>query len=53
MYNIIFLQLTKQAIKDYNRARAYLSDMAKHEHVPVHETVLDAVQSAINLSRQR
>ncbi|XP_044727662.1 uncharacterized protein LOC123291437 [Chrysoperla carnea] len=46
-------ELTKYAIKDYNRSRAYLSDMAKREEIPVFECINEAVQCAIEHTLQR
>ncbi|KAL1505324.1 hypothetical protein ABEB36_004915 [Hypothenemus hampei] len=40
--------LTKTAIKDYNRARVYLKDLAEHRDVPVFERVETAVASVIS-----
>ncbi|XP_032452099.1 uncharacterized protein LOC100121856 isoform X4 [Nasonia vitripennis] len=42
-------KLTEQAIKDYNRGRIYLSDMATREGVPVYENIGDALQHAIQI----
>ena len=41
--------MTEQALKDYNRGRIYLSDMAKREGVPVLENDADALQHAIQI----
>ena len=35
--------LSKAALKDYNRGRAYLSDIANREGVPVFEEVGEAI----------
>lgn len=51
--SILSFQLTKYAIKDYNRSRAYLSDMAKREEIPVFECINEAVQCAIEHTLQR
>ena len=40
-------QLTATALKDYNRGRAYLGDMASREGVPQFEDVAQATQCAI------
>lgn len=40
-------QLTPAAIKDYNRGRAYLIDLAKRQDVPVFNGVKEAVECAI------
>ncbi|XP_074033390.1 NDT-like domain-containing protein raw isoform X4 [Leptinotarsa decemlineata] len=39
--------LTKNAVKDYNRARVYLTDLANRKHVPVFENITEAVECAI------
>ncbi|CAB3372680.1 Hypothetical predicted protein [Cloeon dipterum] len=39
-------KLSKQAIKDYNRGRMYLSDLANRDGVPVFENITEAVQCA-------
>ncbi len=38
------------ALKDYNRGRAYLSDIANREGVPVFEEVGEAVQCILQQS---
>ncbi|XP_017776253.1 PREDICTED: uncharacterized protein LOC108562433 isoform X2 [Nicrophorus vespilloides] len=43
--------LSKQAIKDYNRGRVYLSDLAKRKQVPVFEDINEAIKCAIDRSR--
>lgn len=40
--------LSKQATKDYNRGRVYLSDIAKRKQVPVFDNVSAAIESAIS-----
>jgi len=40
--------LTKQALKDYNRGRSYLSDIANREGVPVFDNVAEAVQCVVD-----
>ncbi|XP_065346846.1 uncharacterized protein raw isoform X3 [Cloeon dipterum] len=40
-------KLSKQAIKDYNRGRMYLSDLANRDGVPVFENITEAVQCAV------
>lgn len=40
--------LTKQALKDYNRGRSYLSDIANREGVPVFDNVSEAVQCVVD-----
>lgn len=46
IHYIYFLQLTNSAIKDYNRARMYLSDMASRLGIRVFDSISEAVQSA-------
>lgn len=46
---VYFLQLTIQAVKDYNRGRVYLSDLAKRKQVSVFDNITKAVQRAIDL----
>lgn len=46
-------QLTTQAIKDYNRGRVYLSDLAKRKKIPVFENITEAVQCAISQCQGR
>ncbi|XP_065170859.1 uncharacterized protein raw isoform X3 [Atheta coriaria] len=43
--------LTTQAIKDYNRGRVYLADMAKRKQIPVFESITEAVHAAIDKCR--
>lgn len=40
-------QLTEQAIKDYNRGRMYLKDLARREGVPVYDNLEDAIKKVI------
>ncbi|XP_049821271.1 uncharacterized protein LOC109602705 isoform X2 [Aethina tumida] len=49
--NIDNEMLTKIAIKDYNRARVYLADLAKRKQVKVFTNITDAVQEAIERSK--
>jgi len=35
------------AIKDYNRGRSYLSDLANREGIPVHDQITEAVECVI------
>ncbi|XP_037078950.1 uncharacterized protein LOC119099953 [Pollicipes pollicipes] len=44
-------KLTPTAIKDYNRGRSYLSDLATRRGVPVFEAVAEAVQCVVQRSR--
>lgn len=41
------LQLTPSAIKDYNRGRAYLSDLAKRQNIPVFSEIKEALECAV------
>ncbi|CAH1134535.1 unnamed protein product [Ceutorhynchus assimilis] len=43
--------LTKIAIKDYNRARAYLKDLAERRQVAVFENVTQAVEHIVSKTR--
>ncbi|KAK3769130.1 hypothetical protein RRG08_067107 [Elysia crispata] len=45
-------QMTSTALKDYNRGRVYLSDMASREGVPVFENVSESLTSAVNSIRK-
>ncbi|KAL3278444.1 hypothetical protein HHI36_013765 [Cryptolaemus montrouzieri] len=45
--------LSDQAVKDYNRGRAYLSDLARRKNVPVFRQIEEAVVSAVNLCKNR
>ena len=46
-------QLSSFAIKDYNRGRNYLSDLANREGIPVFDEVKEAVECAIQRCRQQ
>ena len=47
IYLLFFtLQLSKVAIKEYNRGRMYLSDLAKRERIPVFDSISGAVECA-------
>ncbi|CAH1101813.1 unnamed protein product [Psylliodes chrysocephalus] len=45
--------LTKNAIKDYNRARVYLTDLANRKQIPVFEYITKAVECAIEMCKSR
>ncbi|KAG5893114.1 hypothetical protein JTB14_019317 [Gonioctena quinquepunctata] len=45
--------LTKNAVKDYNRARVYLTDLANRKQVPVFENITEAVECAITRCKSR
>jgi len=40
-------RLSQQALKDYNRGRIYLSDLANQEGIPVFEDIAEAVECAM------
>ena len=44
-------KLTKQAVKDYNRGRSYLSDFANREGVPVFDEIQEALECVISKCR--
>ncbi|XP_056632386.1 uncharacterized protein LOC130442363 isoform X3 [Diorhabda sublineata] len=46
-------KLTKNAIKDYNRARVYITDLANRKQVPVFENITRAVECAIERCKSR
>jgi hypothetical protein len=45
--------LSDQAIKDYNRGRVYVTDMAKRKQIPVFEDIAEAVQCVVNKFQSR
>ncbi|XP_035216798.1 uncharacterized protein LOC118190228 isoform X2 [Stegodyphus dumicola] len=45
-------KLSTQAVKDYNRGRVYLSDLATRAGVPVFEEIDEAVNCAVNMCLQ-
>ena len=45
-------QMTDYAVKDYNRARAYLSDLANRDKVPVFDDITEAVDEAVKFLRR-
>ncbi|XP_044758035.1 uncharacterized protein LOC123316119 isoform X2 [Coccinella septempunctata] len=45
--------LSDQAVKDYNRGRAYLTDLARRKNVPMFRQIDEAVVTAINLCKNR
>ncbi|XP_064212539.1 uncharacterized protein raw isoform X3 [Tribolium castaneum] len=45
--------LSEQAIKDYNRGRVYVTDMAKRKQIPVFEDIAEAVQCVVNMIQSR
>ena len=46
----VCFQISPSAVKDYNRGRLYLADMAKRENVPIYESIQDAIKAAIDKS---
>lgn len=42
------IQLTSSAIKDYNRGRSYLIDLAKRQGVPVFSDLKQTIECAID-----
>jgi len=49
---LLCLQLSENAIADYNRARLYLADLANRDGVPVLNDVSEAVSCAIQRLRE-
>lgn len=45
-------QLTKAAVKDYNRGRTYLMDLAKRQEIPVFDDLKKATKCAIEKVKQ-
>ncbi|XP_018572567.1 uncharacterized protein LOC108911959 [Anoplophora glabripennis] len=45
--------LTKNAIKDYNRARVYITDLARRKQVPVFDNITEAVECAVERCKGR
>ena len=41
-------QLSPTAMKDYNRARSYLADLANRDGVPIFENVEEAIRCCIS-----
>lgn len=50
--SFIFNQLTPAAVKDYNRGRAYLIDVAERQQIPVFRDIRQAVDCAIEKVKQ-
>merc|ERR1719499_2497026 len=46
-------RLSKAALKDYNRGRAYLSDFANREGVPVFDEVREAVECVVRKCKEQ
>lgn len=44
---VLIFQLTPAAVKDYNRGRAYLIDLAKRQGIPVFNDLKPSVECAI------
>lgn len=59
MYFNLFLMpahtqlLTPRAVKDYNRARAYLTSLANKNKIPVHSDIKEAVLCSIDQLRSK
>lgn len=47
------VQLTNSAVKDYNRGRAYLSDLAKRQGIPVFDDIEEALEAAVEKLKTR
>ncbi|KAJ8917164.1 hypothetical protein NQ315_012656 [Exocentrus adspersus] len=45
--------LTKNAVKDYNRARVYITDLARRKQLPVFESITEAAECAIERCKGR
>jgi len=44
-------KLTQTGVKDYNRARSYLADLANRDGVPIFDDVGEAVECAVKKLR--
>lgn len=51
LWVFFFLQLTTAAIKDYNRGRAYLIDLAKRQGVPVFNDLKQTMECAVEKAK--
>lgn len=49
---IRYFQLTAAAVKDYNRGRSYLIDLARRQDVPVFNDLKQAVECTIEKVKQ-
>lgn len=47
------LQLSRHALKDYNRGRSYLTDQAKKDGIPVFSDIQEAVDCAVAKAQAR
>jgi hypothetical protein len=45
--------LTKTAVKDYNRARSYVSDMAKRDEFPVFQNLSEALECVVEKCKRQ
>lgn len=53
LFGLFFsFQLTKAALKDYNRGRTYLMDLAKRQEIPVFDDLKKATKYAIDKVKQ-
>lgn len=46
-------QLSRQALKDYNRGRTYLTDQANKDGIPVFSDIQEAVECAVSKAQAR
>ncbi|MPC67544.1 hypothetical protein E2C01_061721 [Portunus trituberculatus] len=46
-------QLSRQALKDYNRGRSYLTDQASKDGIPVFSDIQEAVECAVSKAQAR
>ena len=44
---LVSFQLTSLSVKDYNRARSYLADLANRRRVPIFEKVEEAIHCVV------
>ena len=45
----MFFQLSKAAVKDYNRGRDYLCDLASREGVPMFDDIEEATHCVVSM----
>ena len=51
LYCSLYFQLSPTAMKDYNRARSYLADLANRDGVPIFENIEEAICCCISKLR--
>jgi len=51
LFQLCCLQLSQNAVADYNRARLYLADLANRDGVPVLSNISEAVNCVIQRLR--